>query len=81
MDEAIVNKTITTLNLPAPTKADPAPQAQWDEYRSVFPIYVALAKQLQLEIPIPQNKRILPEKLDGELNTKIQSWLEVMDQR
>jgi hypothetical protein len=81
MDEAIVNKTITTLNLPAPSKADGAKQAQWEELRSVFPIYVALAKQLQLEIPIPQNKRILPEKVDPELFGQIQKWLEVMDQQ
>jgi len=76
-----VNKTITTLNLPAPSKADGAKQAQWEELRSVFPIYVALAKQLQLEIPIPQNKRILPDKVDPDLFSKIQKWLEVMDQQ
>ena len=81
MDEAIVNKTITTLNLPAPSKADGAKQAPWEELRSVFPIYVALAKQLQLEIPIPQNKRILPEKADPDLFSQIQKWLEVMDQQ
>jgi len=76
-----VNKTITTLNLPAPSKADGAKQAQWEELRSVFPIYVALAKQLQLEIPIPQNKRILPDKVDPNLFSQIQKWLEVMDQQ
>jgi hypothetical protein len=81
MDEAIVNKTITTLNLPAPAKADGAKQAQWEELRSVFPIYVALAKQLQMEIPIPQNKRILPEKVDPDLFNQIQKWLDVMDQQ
>jgi hypothetical protein len=81
MDEAIVNKTITTLNLPAPSKMDGAKQAQWEELRSVFPIYVALAKQLQLEIPIAQNKRILPEKVDPDLFSQIQKWLEVMDQQ
>jgi hypothetical protein len=81
MDEAIVNKTITTLNLPAPSRSDGAKQAQWEELRSVFPIYVALAKQLQLEIPIAQNKRILPEKVDPELFAQIQKWLEAMDQQ
>jgi hypothetical protein len=81
MDEAIVNKTITTLNLPAPSKADGAKQAQWEELRSVFPIYVALAKQLQLEIPIAQNKRILPERLDPDLFDQIPKWLDVMDQQ
>jgi hypothetical protein len=81
MDEAIVNKTITTLNSPAPSKADGAKQAQWEELRSVFPIYVALAKQLQLEIPIAQNKRILPEKLDPDLFDQIPKWLDVMDQQ
>src|SRR5215468_108276 len=78
MDEAIVNKT---LNLPAPAKVDAAKQAQWDEYRSVFPIYVALAKHLQLEIPFPQNQRVLPEKADAQLHGQVQSWLEVMDQQ
>jgi hypothetical protein len=81
MDEAIVNKTMTTLNLPAPSKADGTKQAQWEELRSVFPIYVALAKQLQMEIPIPQNKRILPEKADPELFGQIPKWLDVMDQQ
>jgi hypothetical protein len=81
MDEAIVNKTTTTLNLPAPPKADAAKQAQWEELRSVFPIYVALAKQLQMEIPIPQNKRILPEKADPDLFSQIPKWLDVMDQK
>jgi len=76
-----VNKTITTLNLPAPSKAGGAKQAQWEELRSVFPIYVALAKQLQLEIPIAQNKRILPEKLDPDLFDQIPKWLDVMDQQ
>ena len=79
MDETTVNKTMTTLNLPAPAKVDTAKQSQWEEFRSVFPIYVALAKQLQMEIPIPQNKRILPEKLEPELFAKIQTWLDVMD--
>ena len=81
MDEAIVNKTMTTLNLPAPSKADGAKQGQWEELRSVFPIYVALAKQLQLEIPIAQNKRILPEKLDPDMFDQIPKWLDVMDQQ
>ena len=76
-----MNKTITTLNLPAPSKADGAKHTQWEELRSVFPIYVALAKQLQLEIPIAQNKRILPEKLDPDLFSQIQKWLDVMDQQ
>lgn len=81
MDEATVNKSMTTLNLPTPPKADNARQLQWEELRSVFPIYVALAKQLQLEIPIPQNKRILPEKFDPDLFAQIQTWLDAMDQQ
>ena len=76
-----MNKTMTTLNLQAPAKADEAKQGQWEELRSVFPIYVALAKQLQLEIPIAQNKRILPERVDPALFGQIQKWLEVMDQQ
>jgi len=76
-----VNKMITTLNLPAPPKPDGARQAQWEEIRSVFPIYLALAKHLQLEIPFPPNKRVLPEKADVDLFSRALAWLDSMDQR
>jgi hypothetical protein len=76
-----VNKSQTTLKPPSAAKPDASRQAQWEEFRSVFPIYIALAKQLQLEIPIAQNKRILPEKPDAGLFGQIQSWLDSMDER
>jgi len=76
-----VNKTTTTLNIPAPAKAENPRAAQWKEAREVFPIYLALAKQLQIEIPIPQAKRTLPEKPELELFSKVQEWLDSMDQR
>ncbi len=72
---------ITTLNLPAPAKSDGPRQAQWEESRSVFPIYLALAKHLQITIPFPPNKRVLPESADLELFTKVQGWLDGMDQQ
>jgi hypothetical protein len=83
---------MTTLNLSAPPKAatpkseatprGEAPrQAQWDEARSVFPIYVALAKQLAIDIPIPPAQRSLPEKAELELFSQVQTWLDSMDQR
>ena len=55
--------------------------AQWEETRSVFPIYLALAKQLAIDIPIPQAKRNLPEKPEAESFTQVQEWLDAMDQR
>ena len=76
-----MNKTITTLNISAPPKADNSRQAQWEENRSVFPIYLALAKHLQIEIPFPPNKRVLPEKAELELFTQVHTWLDSMDQR
>jgi len=76
-----VNKMITTLNLPAPPKTDVARQAQWEEIRSVFPIYLALAKHLQIAIPFPPNKRVLPEKADLDLFSRAQAWLDAMDQQ
>jgi hypothetical protein len=89
--DTAVNK-LTTLNLSAPSKpasppkpAAPVPDAprqeQWDETRSLFPIYLALAKQLTIEIPIPQDKRNLPEKPDAALYAQIQTWLDAMDQQ
>jgi hypothetical protein len=74
---------MTTLNLsysPPPRPAAPR-QDQWDEARSVFPIYLALAKQLTIEIPFPPDKRQLPEKPDLEAFTKLQTWLDSMDQQ
>jgi hypothetical protein len=76
-----VNKSQTTLSPPSASKHDAARQAQWEEFRSVFPIYIALAKQLQFEIPIAQNKRVLPEKADAGLFEQIQTWLDSMDER
>jgi hypothetical protein len=76
-----VSKTITTLNIPAPAKPDTSRQEHWAESRSVFSIYLALAKQLEIEIPFPQDKRNLPEKPELPLFTQVQLWLDTMDQR
>jgi hypothetical protein len=81
MDDAPVNKLITTLNLPTPQKPDASRQAQWEETRSVFPIYLALAKHLQLEIPFSQSKRVLPEKADQNIFNQANEWLDSMDLR
>jgi hypothetical protein len=69
----------TTLNLSAPRKTDNTRPAQWEEARSVFPIYLALAKHLQIEIPFPQNKRVLEEKPQDEFSKQVQTWLDSMD--
>lgn len=75
-----MTKTLT-LNLPSPVKTESPRQIQWAEARSVFPIYLALAKQLEIEIPFAQNQRNLPEKLEPELFTKVHGWLDLMDQK
>jgi hypothetical protein len=72
---------MTTLNIPAPTRTEAPRQAQWEEARSVFPIYLALAKQLAIEIPFAPADRNLPEKAETELFGKVQTWLDSMDQR
>jgi len=76
-----VNKTSTTLNIPAPARSESPRQAQWKEARAVFPIYLALAKQLEIEIPFTQAKRNLPEKPDLETFSQVHEWLDSMDQR
>jgi hypothetical protein len=76
-----VNKTTTTLNIPAPARSESPRQAQWKEARAVFPIYLALAKQLEFEIPFPQAKRNLPEIADLEIFSQVHEWLDSMDQR
>src|SRR5712671_749797 len=72
---------MTTLNIPAPSRVESQLQEQWKEARSVFPIYLALAKQLEIEIPFSQAKRSLPEKLDQEIFSQVHEWLDAMDQR
>jgi len=54
-------------------------ESQWAEAVSVFPIYLALAKQLGIAIPFSQRK--LPDSSDPELFSQVQSWLDTMDQR
>jgi len=76
-----VNKTLTTKKPPAKVRTDGARQAQWDELRAVFPIYLALAKQLEAEIPFAQDKRTLPEDVDAALFAKVQQWLDALDQQ
>jgi hypothetical protein len=76
-----VNKTSTTLNIPPPARSESPRQAQWKEARAVFPIYLALAKQLEIEIPFTQAKRNLPEKPDLETFSQVHEWLDSMDQQ
>jgi hypothetical protein len=76
-----VNKT-TTLKIPAPPKVETAAkQSAWDELRAVFPIYLAIAKQLEVEIPFGQDKRVLPEKADPALGNQVRTWLDALDQQ
>jgi hypothetical protein len=76
-----VTKTTTTLNIPAPARLESPRQAQWKEARAVFPIYLALAKQQEIEIPFTQAKRNLSEKPDLEIFSQVHEWLDSMDQR
>jgi hypothetical protein len=68
---------LTTPLLSNPTETNQ--KTQWTEARSVFPIYLALAKQLG--IPIPFAQRNLPETPEPELFTEVQAWLDAMDKR
>jgi hypothetical protein len=79
--DTAVNKTTSTLHNPAPPKPAISRQAKWGEDRSVFPIYLALGEQLEIEIPFPQEKRNLPEKPDLELFDEVEAWLDEMDVR
>jgi hypothetical protein len=70
-----------TLKMPAPVRPEVSRAEEWQELRSVFPIYLALAKQLEIAIPLPQEKRNLPEKPSLELFKQVQTWLDSLDQR
>src|SRR6202045_3726429 len=67
--------------MPVPVRPEVSRAEEWQELRSVFPIYLALAKQLEIAIPFPQDKRNLPEKPSVELFKQVQTWLDSLDQR
>ena len=78
---SIIPKTLIPANMKAPGRANQAKLSQWEEARSVFPIYLALAKQLRTEVPFSQEKRALPERPTNELFEQVGTWLEQMDQK
>jgi hypothetical protein len=71
--------TKLTIPLGSGTAVESSREVQWAEARSVFPIYLALAKQLGIHIPFTQ--RNLPENPDLELFSQVQTWLDSMDKR
>jgi hypothetical protein len=75
-----VNNSLTTLKLPGLLKSELAREEQWQELRSLFPIYLALAKQLQFEIPFGP-ERNLPVKADPALFESVLTWVNSMDLR
>lgn len=76
-----MNNSLTTLKLPGAVKGEIVRQEQWEELRSVFPIYLALARHLEFEIPFGPDRRNLPVKTDAELAGEVQAWVNSMDQR
>jgi len=70
-----VTNSTTTLKTPGAIKLRTVQKEEWDELRSVFPIYIALAKQLEFEIPFGQDRRTLPVKSDPDLFASVTAWL------
>jgi hypothetical protein len=70
---------MSNLSTPLAPPAETLRQTQWAEARSVFPIYLALARQLGIHIPFAQ--RHLPETPELELFSQVQTWLDSMDKR
>ena len=70
---------MSNLTSPSATGTTATSKSQWAETVSVFPIYLALAKQLGISIPFSQRK--LPETPDPELSSQVETWLDATDQR
>jgi hypothetical protein len=70
---------MSNLTSPSAPGTAETSQSHWSETVSVFPIYLALAKQLGITIPFTQRK--LPDTPDAELSSQVQGWLDSMDQR
>ena len=76
-----MNNSLTTLKIPGLAKGDTVRQEQWEELRAVFPIYLALAKHLEFEIPFGPDRRTLPDKADPDFVNSVLSWVNSMDLR
>ena len=76
-----MNNSLTTLKIPGLAKGDTVRQEQWEELRAVFPIYLALAKHLEFEIPFGPDRRTLPDKADPDFISSVLSWVNSMDLR
>ena len=63
---------------PAP-RANPARDRQWAEARSVFPIYMAIAKQVGIKPLFGADKIALPETVSPEIFEQIVVWLNTLD--
>jgi hypothetical protein len=70
---------MSNLTSPSAPGTAETSQSRWAETVSVFPIYLALAKQLGIAIPFTQRK--LPDTPDAELSSQVQTWLDAMDLR
>jgi hypothetical protein len=81
LDEEAVTNILTTLKLSGAVKGEIARQEQWEELRAVFPIYLALARHLEFEIPFGPDRRNLPVRADAEISADVQNWVNSMDQR
>jgi hypothetical protein len=81
LGEKAVNNSLTTLKIPTAVKGELVRAEQWEELRSVFPIYLALAKQLEFEIPFGPDRRALPINADSDLFSQVKTWVDSMDQR
>ena len=67
--------------MPGPGKGVIPRHEQWEEFRSLFPIYLALAKHLNFEIPFGPERRTLPVEVDPELFASVETWVNSMDLR
>jgi hypothetical protein len=84
MDGAAVTllpKTLVRPDASAAKHSEQTRETQWAEARSVFTIYLAIAKQLGSEVPFGADKRILPDEPSAELFEQVRAWLGQMDQQ
>ncbi len=77
----ILSKMQIHPDAPAAAGKNQPAEAQWTEARSVFSIYLAIAKQVGADLPFESDRRSLPETPDPELLGRVRSWLDQMDQQ
>jgi hypothetical protein len=75
----VISKTRTPANDKPAVRNAESRHSEWAEARAVFPIYLAIAKQLEMKAPVQGDKRALPDDPEPQIFEQVHTWLDQVD--